>query len=419
MKHKCTYIDSQYFCREYEDQGIIILFKKWSIDEDTKHNIVCNDILKIITEEPSNLSVSDILNQGNWEENISGLIQDTLFVQHYNDSIIAADISKRFCGRYDEIYEGNIMIAKISRTNFNLSNIFLYVLLAFFICYISYIIIDKKRIKNNQIVYFEDREKIGELDSLYKESIYLNHSYSTFLNNEKKEYIKKCIDSLSQQSKDNYLKSLKKGHYTHVASNEILTLLKDNISQLVENARKIEQEEIESLRIKGNEVAYNNDRRHLYALYKYVSDSISIYSSNIGEERKRVIKDLLKITDHEHGLIVNSNSGNYLSHQNEIDSTEIWIRFTADSLHRDYIKNKRNARKKILRKRMPESINNNQFTYYKELIDRADFDYKKYYNEDDIAAARRAYINYNEALKIKYDSQVANRCQKLKAILKI
>jgi len=115
MKYKRNNnVDNQYFYKEYPQQGIIILFKKWSKGNSSECEKICKDILNILVSGHTDLFVSDIISQVHWDERIKQIVEKTLYIRQGNESsIIASGIDVITNGKFEEIFDGKTQIACI------------------------------------------------------------------------------------------------------------------------------------------------------------------------------------------------------------------------------------------------------------------------------------------------------------------
>lgn len=415
------YIDNgRFYGKELKEQDLIILFQRPPHSNDSECETYVNELLVILKNSGDNLYSSDIVGKTSWDSDVLETMGNTLYIRKADKDFVPVGL-KRIRGKvYDEIYVGKELAAKIQGTP---SKAYLnkYVILAIILFCLLLIFgwltfRERERISDNQIAYESDLKRVLGLDSIYELAISSDQYYTSYINPELSESIRKEVDSLHNLIDANYSNVNDEGSYSSLLYNDIS--IKERISEMVEDAKQ----KAEMNRISTNKKAYKKDVKTINALKEELHNSvnslgrvISTYIPPSYIEHIEAILDSLK-TSANKSLDEVSYSGEYKTVMNDSNSIRQEINKIVNDARKDYnnmLNEHRNSIHAI--SSTSSKIKDQRFISY---VNSGDLDYKKYYREGDKAAALRAIGNYNKALEIKKDFEVIYRRNKLKKSIK-
>lgn len=427
MKKIVEIDDKHYFGKVLPEQDLVILFKRPNCANDKECESFFNDLLDVIKVGGDDLFSSDIVNHTKWNNSEIETIGKFLYV-HSGESVIVSEDLNCVCSRnYDELNEGNQRIALIQTAQPN-NNYWKYASVAVFILCLTLIVrcisnhLEENRVNANQELYSNDLSSIESLRDEFQKATSESHSYAPYISESDKMFIVNQLDSLRKVANANIEKVRESGDYLSVIGG--VKTCKTNIYQIVEDAQGAEQVALEKARIERNRKAYEKDVQTIQSLKDALSNVTNnqTYSNYVSESRVQIIKAVLDSLNNtaEASFSTVEHSGAY--YKLSIDSVGIGgqIQAIAESAQEEY--ERKNKPRTIVtpvtptRKRVTtkQSTNNNNIARYNNLVDSANEDYTRYYRSGDKAAARRAYNNYCEALRIQNNSNIAKRCNILK-----
>lgn len=427
MKKIVEIDNKRYYGNVLPEQDLVILFKRPKGANDKDCESFFKDLQDIITDRSDNLFSSDIVNLTNWNNDEIETIGEFLYV-HYGESVIVSEGLDRVRGRkYDELNEGEQRIALIQTAQPNI-NYWKYASVATIILCLFLIVrcisnhIEENRVNANQELYSNDLSLIDSLRDEFQKATSDSQSYAPYISASGKSVLANKLDSLGEAANNNIEKVRDSGDYSPVMSN--VQTYKTAINQLVDEAKKAEQVVLENDRIERNRKSYKKDVKTIKSLEDALSNVLNnqTYSSYVSDLQvqnvKTVLDSLKKTSDASFNAVEHSGHYNNLS----IDSTGIMnlIQEIAESAQEGFERKNKHKRTVVTPVRSQRSITpsspkrSNDKTRYDNYVKLADQDYNNYYMTGDAAAARRAINNYNEALRIQNNSNIAKRCDKLK-----
>lgn len=422
--------NKRYYGKVLPEQELVILFKRPIGANDTKCESFFKDILGIIKDGGDNLFSSDIVNHTKWKSNEIETIGEFLYV-HSGERVIVSEGLNCVCSRnYDELNEGDQRIALIQTAPPN-NNYWKYASVAFSILCLFLIVrcisnhLEENRVNANQELYSNDLGKIDSLRDEFQKATSDSHSYTPYISGSDKSIIANKLDSLRDAANSNIVKVRESGDYSPIMSD--VQTYKTAINRLVEEAKNAEQVALENARIEKNRKAYEKDVLTIQSLKDALSNvaynqTYSSYVSNSQVQNVKAVLDSLTMTsealfkavehsDHYNNLLIDSVSIRY---QIQAIAESAQDEFERKNKSRTVVTPVRSQRKVVT---SGQTRRNNNIARYNSFVESADKDYSTFYTNGDKAAARRAYNNYCEALKIKYDVNVDNRRNKLGKIL--
>lgn len=423
---KIVSIDNdKFYGKELPEQDIVILFKRPKGSNDEECESFCKDIFDIVKAGGDKLSSSDIVNQTKWNNDNLETIGEFLYVHSGERVIISKDLSCVYSRNYDELYEGDQRIALIQTIQPN-NNYWKYVSVAISVLCLFLIIrcvsnhLEENRVNANQELYSNDLNTIETLRNEYQKAISEGHSYAHYISGSDKSIISNKLDSLLEAANSNIDKACESGDYSPVISDA--NTYESAIAQLIENAKSAEKVSLENARVEKNRKKYEKDVQIIESLSEVLSNTISNqpYSSYLSDSQVQNIKDVLdslrKVLEASFNAVEHSGYYNNLSIDSEGIRTQ--IQAVVESAQEEYERN--NKQRTVVtpvrfhRRISSSSPKRNEENRYDNLVKLADKDYNNYYLTRDVEAARRAINNYNKALKIKDNSNITNRCNRLK-----
>ena len=359
-------LDNHFYCKEYANQDIIILFERPHNAKESECDSYVQNIYDIIHNNDDDLFASDIIEKNNWPDNVRNTISRTLYIQYIqNDpkTIFGSDVYAHSNG----IYIGEKLIAKVVEKK-KKRNIYIILLLLLFCALVSYFIyvkIEKDRVSTNLDSYNSNISDINYLDNYLKESTSSNQSYAKFINKSQKEKIAYFIDSIRNVAEHSYDNCREKGIFSAIQIDKEKVIA--SINQIIDDAQ-------------NKEKAQNNNHNKISLSTEFV-ESISNKDNNISE------------TSHNQNSQQNAGKQNEPNKNKEIATT-----------NRSQPAN------------TTKEIDTNKKEKFKSLVESADTDFVNYYLSEgkDQAAAIRAYNKYSEALKIQFDPNISEKQRKLK-----
>lgn len=427
MKKIVEIDDKHYFGKVLPEQDLVILFKRPQGANAEKCESFFKDLLDIITDGGDELFSSDIVNHTKWNNSEIETIGKFLYV-HSGESVIVSEGLNCVCSRnYDELNEGNQRIALI-QTAQPTNNYWKYASVAVFILCLTLIVtcilnyIEENRVNANQELYSNDLSSIESLRDEFQKATSESHSYASYISESDKMFIVNQLDSLRKVANGNIEKVRESGDYLSVIGG--VKTCKTNIYQIVEDAQGAEQVALENARIESNRKSYKKDVQTIQSLKDALSNvannqSYSNYLSDLQVQKVKTILDsLTKTSDASFNAVEHSGYYNNLS----IDSIGIrnLIQDIVESAQEEFERKNKHKRTVVTPVRTQRNITpssskgSSDKTRYDNFVKLADQDYNNYYMTRDITAARRAISNYNEALRINYNSNIAKRCNILK-----
>ena len=427
MKKIVEIDDKHYFGKVLPEQDLVILFKRPNCANDKECESFFNDLLDIIKDGGDNLFSSDIVSRTQWNNDVIEIIGEFLYVNS-RECVIVSEGINCVCGRnYDELNDGNRRVALIQTAQpqnyyWKYASVATIILCLFLIvrCITNHL--EENRFNANQELYSNDLSSIDSLRDEFQKATSDSHSYAPYISGSDKIILANKLDSLREAANSNIEKVRDSGYYSPVMGN--VQTYKTAINQLVDEAKKTEQVALENARIERNKKSYEKDVQTIQSLKDALSNVTNnqSYSNYVSESQVRIIKAVLdslnNTAEASYRTVEHSGAYNKLS----IDSVGIWgqIQAIAESAQEEY--ERKNKPRTIVtpvtptRKRVTtkQSTNNNNIARYNNLVNSANEDYTIYYRSGDKAAARRAYNNYCEALRIQNNSNIAKRCNILK-----
>lgn len=407
MRNRATLhiIDNNYFGDEYTEQGLVILFKRVS-KENQFNETICQDIIDVIKNINANVFISDVINQTSWDDRVSRTIEKTLYLRKEGEyTLNAENIDVVRNKRYEELFVGDKLVAIVKTGKPNYVHFVIFVVTTLIAVFLGVKLfvkrLENKRIYDNQMAYSADINNINRLDSLLVLSTDSIHAYSQYVSIKTRNALANQIDSLRNVANVNYENTKTRGRYNNVDIDELK--MKETINLMVYDAKTAEHEDVEKNRISNNNMAYAYDIELINRLKCALSsetDSSLVFHQFIEIEKVSKIAEEL-----------DSFSNVAAASLEEVKCFGVYKPIQIDSI------SVMNAIREIVEKAQSDyggfimkSQENQEFD---ALIKAADEDYKLFYKKGDEKAASRAIRNYDKALGIKYDSSVVIRRDKL------
>lgn len=428
MKKIVEIDDKHYYGKVLPEQDLVILFKRPNSANDKECESFLKDLLDVIINWDDYLFSSDIVSHTKWNNDEIETIGKFLYVRKGDSVIVPEGLERKPSQDFDELIEGDqriavIQIIHLERFNYKKYSFGAVVCLCLFLivkCIASHL--EENRVNANQELYSNDLNLIDSLRNEFQKATSDSHSYAPYISASGKSVLANKLDSLGEAANSNIKKVRDTGDYSPVMSN--VQTYKTAINQLVDEAKKAEQVVLENARIERNRKSYKKDVKTIKSLEDALSNVLnnqtySRYVSDLQVQNVKTVLDSLKKTsDASFNAVEHSGHYNNLS----IDSTGIMnlIQEIAESAQEGFERKNKHKRTVVTPVRSQRSITpsspkrSNDKTRYDNYVKLADQDYNNYYMTGDAAAARRAINNYNEALRIQNNSNIAKRCDKLK-----
>ena len=428
MKKIVEIDDKHYYAKVIPEQDLVILFKRPNCANDKECESFLKDLLDVIINWDDYLFSSDIVSRTKWNNDEIETIGKFLYVRKGDSVIVPEGLERKPSQDFDELIEGDqriavIQIIHLERFNYKKYSFGAVVCLCLFLivkCIASHL--EENRVNANQEIYFNDLYLIDSLRNEFQKATSDSHSYVPYISGLDKKVLANILDSLHKVANKNIEMVCESGDYSSVMSD--VQIYKTAIDQLVDDAKKTEQVALENARVERNRKAYEKDAQKIQSLKDALSNVANnqSYSDYVSESKVQIIKAVLDSLNN--AVEASFNSVEHFGHYNNlsIDSVSIGgqIQAIAESAQEEYERKNKprtfvtpvtSTRKRVTTK---QSTNNNNIARYNNLVESANEDYTRYYRSGDKAAARRAYNNYCEALRIQNNSNIANRCNILK-----
>lgn len=424
MKIKISYIDANFYSKQFENKGIFVLFQKPKGVTEKECESVSSELLKLFLKHGINISSSNLASKIT-NSKLEESIKKTLYVRIDKDGdYISQNLHPTYGQKYIELANNNKIIAKISfgRKQNILNYICLFaIVLACVFCAKRFF--ENKRIMNNDTLHLQDKKLIDSLRVLYDNAIDSSNSYAKFIPSQESMRIFNTLDSLSNSITSAYNNSLEEGDYATIAINS--DSIANTISSMIYDAKSEEASYIEKERLYRNQKAYNQNIEEIERVERYFSSAMSKnkkFAEYINQKQVDDIHNDLnslreKIDDN---IRLSNTSGDYIyvdTSEFEFESRINALIKEAEKKYTENSKKKNKGTKKTEKKKVGNNNasntqkNNSRFLNYVSL---GNTEYKKYYSTHDVSYARKAIRHYQDALKLKFDKQVSGRLEKLK-----
>lgn len=428
MKIKISYIDANFYSKQFEGKGIFVLFQKPKGVTEKDCESVSSELLKLFLKHGINISSSNLASKIT-NSNLEESIKKTLYVRIDKEGdFISQNLHPTYGEKYIELANNNKIIAKISfgrkQNILNYICLFVIVIVCVF-CAKSFF--ENKRIMNNDKLYLQDKKLIDSLRVLYDNAIDSSNSYAKFIPNQESMRIFNSLDSLSNSIISAYNNSLEEGNYATIAINSDSIAIA--ISSMIYDAKSEEASYIEKERLFRNQKAYKQNIEEFERVNSYFSSVMSknkIIADYINQEQADDIQNDLNLLREkiDNNIRLSNTSGDYIY----VDTSEFEFKSRIDALIKEaenkYTENsrkknkgtKKTAGKKVGYKKSSNTQKND--SRYLDYVSLGNTEYKKYYSTHNERYAREAIRHYQDALKIKFDKQVSDRLEKLKIAIR-
>lgn len=428
MKIKISYIDANFYSKQFEKKGIFVLFQKPKGVTEKECESVSSELLKLFLKQGINISSSNLASKIT-NSNLEESIKKTLYVRIDKEGdFISQNLHPIYGEKYIEFANNNKIIAKISfgrkQNILNYICLFAIVIVCVFCCKSFF---ENKRIMNNDKLHLQDKKLIDSLRVLYDNAIDSSNSYAKFIPNQESMRIFNTLDSLSNSITSAYNNSLEEGNYATIAINSDSIAIA--ISSMIYDAKSEEASYIEKERLSRNPKAYKQNIEEIERVKSYFSSVMSknkIIAEYINQKQADDIQnDLNSLREKiDNNIRLSNTSGDYIY----IDTSEFEFKSRIDALIKEaekkYTENskkknkgtKKTAGKKVGYKNSSNTQKND--SRYLKYVSLGNTEYKKYYSTHNERYAREAIRHYQDALKLKFDKQVSDRLEKLKIVIR-
>ena len=428
MKIKISYIDANFYSKQFEKKGIFVLFQKPKGVTEKECESVSSELLKLFLKHGINISSSNLASKIT-NSNLEESIKKTLYVRIDKEGdFISQNLHPTYGEKYIELANNNKIIAKISfgRKQKILNNLCLFaILIVCVFCAKSFF--ENKRIMNNDKLHLQDKKLIDSLRVLYDNAIDSSNSYAKFIPNQESMRIFNTLDSLSNSITSAYNNSLEEGNYATIAIKSDSIAIA--ISSMIYDAKSEEASYIEKERLSRNQKAYKQNIVEIERVKSYFSSVMSknkIIAEYINQKQADDIQnDLNSLREKiDNNIRLSNTSGDYIY----VDTSEFEFKSRIDALikeaekkYTENSKKKNKGTKKTAGKKVGyKNSSNTQKTdsRYLNYVSLGNSEYKKYYSTHNERYAREAIRHYQDALKLKFDKQVSDRLEKLKIAIR-
>lgn len=427
MKIKISYIDANFYSKQFDEKGIFVLFQKPKGVTEKECESVSSELLKLFLKHGINISSSNLASKIT-NSKLEESIKKTLYVRIDKEGdYISHNLHPTYGQKYIELANNNKIIAKISfgRKQNILNYICLFaIVLVCVVC--ANRLFENKRIMNNDKLYLQDKRLIDSLRVLYDNAIDSSNSYAKFIPNQESMRIFNSLDSLSNSITSAYNNSLEEGNYETIAINSDSIAIA--ISSMIYDAKSEEASYIEKERLYRNRKAYNQNIKEIEMVESYFTSVISknkkiteyinqkqvdAIHNDLNSLRKKIDDNIRSSNTSEDYIYVDTSEYEFTRRINALIK-EAENKYTENSKKKN--KGTKKEKKKVKNNNSSNTQNNN--SSFLNYVSLGNTEYKKYYSTHNERYAREAIRHYQDALKIKFDKQVSDRLEKLKKAIR-